>query len=156
MSTLPISTFTSKPKMENAGFLIGISYVPDYVLKSKWFWILLSIVTVCIIIYHNLNRRYTKNKKMTESLKYQTEGRGGVVIYSSSSSTLRFQFEFGGGNCVAIIFIPSTNEWESETGRSIDERQPILEFVARQALQDQASDGWFEIKDQYIELYKKE
>ena len=63
-------------------------------------------------------------------------------------------FEFGGGDCIAIIFIPSETYWETQTGRSLSERKDILEFVAVQSAKDQTFNGTYKILDSFIELYK--
>jgi len=90
---------------------------------------------------------------MQRSITYSSQGRGGSVIYQDAQSSIRFYYEFGGGNCVAILFIPDMASWEKETGRPIAERDSILDFVARQCLHDQVSSGYFRISDQFIEFF---
>lgn len=90
---------------------------------------------------------------MHPRLQYSSEGRGGSVIYQDAVSTIRFYYEFGGGNCVAIIFIPGVATWVNETGRSLEERDAILQFVADRCLKDQVSSGYVTISDQFIELF---
>lgn len=48
-------------------------------------------------------------------LEYLTNGRDGYVIYKDNISILQFYYEFGGGDCVAIISVPSVKKWEEET-----------------------------------------
>jgi len=91
---------------------------------------------------------------MNRSLLYNNQGRGGTVIYKDNTSTIHFDFEFGGGDCIAIIFIPSEKYWETQTGRSLSERKDILEFVAVQSAKDQTFNGTYKILDSFIELYK--
>jgi len=90
---------------------------------------------------------------MARKLSYINLGRGGYVVYKDAVSEIKFDFEFGGGNCVAIIFIPPTQQWAAATQRMIDEREGILEFVASQALRDQVSNGRYKISDNSIELF---
>lgn len=92
---------------------------------------------------------------MQQKLTYHNQGRGGTVIYADALSEINFDFEFGGGNCVAIIFVPGEQNWIASTKRPLEERIDILEFVAKQSLADQVSGGYYEIWDNYIELYKK-
>lgn len=89
------------------------------------------------------------------SIQYINQGRGGTVVYSDEQSSIRFYFEFGGGECVAIIFIPTEKEWEQSTGRSVKDRSAIIQWVAEQALRDQLSNGYFRLSDACIELFKK-
>ncbi|MBK7222057.1 MAG: hypothetical protein IPH94_12255 [Saprospiraceae bacterium] len=89
-------------------------------------------------------------------LTYRNEGRGGTVLYTDLISSISFDFEFGAGNCVAILFIPDESAWATSTGRKLEERSAIIDFLARQCLQDQLSSGYFRIYDRYIELFRHE
>jgi len=91
---------------------------------------------------------------MNPKLAYINQGRGGHVVYTDTISSIRFDFEFGGGDCVAIIFVPSISSWEAGTRRPLSERDEILLFVARQSLHDQVSNGYYKIMDSCIELFK--
>lgn len=82
------------------------------------------------------------SESMHPSLQYINGGRGGSVIYSDAVSSIRFYFEFGGGDCVAIIFIPSPGDWTKETGRPETDREMLTRFVAEQSLHDQVSNGY--------------
>jgi hypothetical protein len=91
---------------------------------------------------------------LNRSLLYNNQGRGGTIVYKDDKSSISFDFEYGGGDCIAIIFIPSEKYWEAQTGRSIAERKDILEFVAIQSAKDQTFNGTYKILDSFIELYK--
>ena len=90
---------------------------------------------------------------MPQKLSYTTLGRGGYVFYKDDVSEIKLGFEFGGGNCVAIIFIPSPQQWAAATGRTLQERGNIIQFIAAQALKDQVAGGYYKILDNFIELY---
>ena len=90
-----------------------------------------------------------------QKLEYSSQGREGYVVYKDEISTLKFYYEFGGGNCVAIISVPKADKWESQTKRSVSERETILKFVAEQATKDQVKDGYFELKEACIEIFAK-
>ncbi len=91
---------------------------------------------------------------MHQSLHYISEGRGGSVIYKDEQSSIRFYYEFGGGNCVAFLFLPTSTEWEAATGRPLADRDSILLFVAEQCLKDQVPGGYYKISDDFIELFR--
>lgn len=137
------------------GLLLIAPHVPNHVFKSIWFWVLLLLMIAGILLVYNFKHKLSNFKPKTKSLTYKNEGRGGQVIYNDSISSISFYFEFGGGNCVAIIFVPTIIEWEKVTKRSLSERNEIINFVARQALQDQVRDGSYTIKDNCIELMNK-
>ena len=69
---------------------------------------------------------------------YHNDGRSGYVIFYRNDLTARFYYEFGGGDAVAIITIPTPAQWEAETKMTLAERMPVLEFVARRVVRDQA------------------
>lgn len=93
---------------------------------------------------------------MQPSLQYQNQGRGGTVVYTDAISSIPFSFEFGGGDCVAIIFIPSPGEWVKNTGRTLDDRETVIRFVAQQCLHDQVSNGYYSISEHFIELHRRQ
>lgn len=132
---------------------LQLRYVPDFVFRSPYFWLLLVVTIVAILIKHNYKKQI-KPDAMNRSLRYLSDGRGGSVIYKDGVSEIKFYYEFGGGNCVAIIFVPKDVEWETETKRKLEDKSAIIEFVAKQALQDQVKGGTYEIEEQYINLYK--
>ena len=88
-------------------------------------------------------------------LEYSEQGRDGYVIYKDEISTLKFYYEFGGGNCVVIISVPSASKWESQTKRSLSERETILKFVGEQATKDQVKNGYYQLKEGWIEIFTK-
>ena len=69
---------------------------------------------------------------------YQNDGRSGYVIFYRNDLTVRFYYEFGGGDAVAIITIPTPAQWKAETKMTLAERMPVLEFVASRVVRDQA------------------
>ena len=89
---------------------------------------------------------------MKPTLEYVSQGRHGYVHYKDMTGELSFYFEFGGGNCVAIINIPSPTEWSKLTNRPLTEREGILFFVAEQVTKDQVQNGYYEIKEGWIEI----
>ena len=83
---------------------------------------------------------------------YVDQGRAGEVIFYREDVVLRFPYEFGGGNTLAIIYVPKAENWQSETGLLPDERKPILEFIAQRVIRDQAQGYRYVIADDTIEI----
>ena len=92
---------------------------------------------------------------MMPKLEYINEGPGGYVVYKDEQGDIKLFFAYGGGNCVAIIYVPTIEEWPRKTNRSIEERQTILEFVAEQSIKDQAPDCYYKLSDTCIEILEK-
>jgi hypothetical protein len=70
---------------------------------------------------------------------YDNQGRSGTVIFYRNDLVLHFPFEFGGGETLAVVTVPSAEGWEEETNLPLTDRQPTLEFVAKRVIRDQAS-----------------
>lgn len=68
---------------------------------------------------------------------YEQQGRGGTVVFQRETLQLRFDWEFGGGDAIALVFVPAEAHWQAQTGLPTEERLPILDFVGRQILADQ-------------------
>ena len=84
-----------------------------------------------------------------------TEGREGYVVYKDDKGLLKFYFEFGGGDCVAIVNIPREEEWAGIEGRTPAEREPVLKWIAEELLQTQMKKGSYKIKAGCIEFYSR-
>jgi hypothetical protein len=93
---------------------------------------------------------------MEQKLEYLNEGRGGYVVYKDGQGDIKLFFEYGGGNCVAIIYVPTIAEWSNKTNRPLVDRNSILTFIAEQAIKDQAPQSYYEISDTCIEIFNKE
>lgn len=87
-------------------------------------------------------------------LEYLEQGRAGVITYCEGGLRINFDWEFGGGNCVVIIFVPKPAHWEAQTNTPLDRRQEILEFVAERAIRDKASSCYSRISDNWIEIMR--
>lgn len=80
---------------------------------------------------------FTKLGAADARVRYEQEGRGGTVIFERGPTLLRFYWEFGGGDALALVFVPEAEQWEAQTGLPRAERLPILDFVATRILADQ-------------------
>lgn len=80
---------------------------------------------------------FTKLGAADARVRYEQEGRGGTVIFERGATALRFYWEFGGGDALALVFVPTAEQWEAQTGLPRAERLPILDFVAARILADQ-------------------
>jgi hypothetical protein len=88
----------------------------------------------------------------SEYLKYVNNGRDGYVGYVNGNIELKFYYELEGGKYIALIYIPTVDNWYSKTGIAIDQRQAITEFIARQLIKDQAPNSTYEICEDCISL----
>ncbi len=94
-------------------------------------------------------------RKFSRRIEYSGNLRSGTVIYIDRDTRIEFSNEMGGGKCMAFINIPTVKQWEAETKTSLSRREEILEFVAETVRAHQASNCYFEIKENEIGFYYK-
>ena len=142
----------------------GIRYIPEVVGDSKVFWISVAGLSLAIVLYHNfpsikMNIRkflgLLSGEKKHPQISYSSEGRYGHVHYQSPETAFALYYEFGGGNCVACISIPSPASWEAETSLPLARRESVLQFIGQQVVQDQTSSGtgYFKIEGDWLNIY---
>ena len=86
---------------------------------------------------------------------YSNDGRSGHVHYKSPETAFALYYEFGGGNCVACISIPSPENWEKETNLPLARREEVLNFIGQQVVKDQTTSGtgYFKIEGEWLNIY---
>ena len=83
-------------------------------------------------------------------------GRGGTVAYvDGGGAQIQFEFEFGGGDCLAIIYVPNETEWVSQTQTPLAQRDEILNFVAECVQRDHAHSSYYQICADYVNFYTR-
>jgi len=88
-------------------------------------------------------------------IRYTSEGRSGNLYFESDETTFNVWWEFGGGDALAIINIPTEQTWEAQTKLPLDKRDAVLDYIAAQVIHDQASGrGTFEISNNFLTIYK--
>ena len=145
-------------------------HVPDYIFRSWIFWLLMIVMIIGILLYHNLvtlkrRGRGTGLQSNTHVLKcgsgattrisYTSEGRSGYVHYRSATSTFSLYYEFGGGNCIAWIDVPRPDRWEEVTGIPLARRDEVLHEIGTRVVNDQVSSGkgYYRIEGDVINIY---
>lgn len=87
-------------------------------------------------------------------VRYDEQGRAGHVIFYREDKVVRFFFEFGGGNTLAYVDIPSPEEWTASTGFPMEDRAGILEYIAKDIIRVKAPGYTYEITKRAIRIYK--
>jgi hypothetical protein len=72
------------------------------------------------------------------SIKIEERGRCGVITYREGPNLISFQYEFGGGDCLAIIVGPKQEHWDTTYPWAIGRQSQIFtdmsnEVIARRA-----------------------
>ncbi|NOT51033.1 MAG: hypothetical protein HOP10_07125 [Chitinophagaceae bacterium] len=106
-----------------------------------------------LILREKLNKEL--QQKFSRRVEYTGNVRSGSVIYIDSDTRIEFYHEMGGGNCLVYIDIPTEAQWVAFTKTPLARRKEILEFVAATVQAQQASNCYFEIKENSITYYYK-
>jgi hypothetical protein len=64
-------------------------------------------------------------------LEVETQGRGGNIIFHWGSITCKFWWEFGTGDVLAFIEVPTPEKWEAYTGIPLERRDIALHFIGK-------------------------
>ena len=87
-------------------------------------------------------------------LRYVDMGRGGTSYYESPDAQFDMWWEFGGGNALVIVDIPTKEQWEARTKLPLDQRTKVLTFIGEQIVLDKLSNnGSFIIGDNVLTFY---
>jgi len=86
-----------------------------------------------------------KTNTSSARVSYENQGRGGYVILQIGEQTCRFWYEFGGGNALAIIDVPSAEHWENLTTIPLNQREKILHFIGESVVADKAPGHYYRI-----------
>ncbi len=106
-----------------------------------------------LILREKLNKEL--ERKFSRRVEYKGNQRAGSVIYTDKDTRIEFGNEMGGGNCMVYLTIPTEEQWEAATKTDLSRRKEILEYVAAAVQAQQASNCYFEIKENEIGFYYK-
>lgn len=87
-------------------------------------------------------------------LRYKDSGRSGTIVFENDVTTFEMWWEFGAGNAMVLVDIPSKRAWENRTKLPLEERDATLRFIAEQVVEDQAPLHAFEIGDSAITILR--
>ena len=143
-------------------------YVPPSVWQNKYFWLLLFLVVTASLLFRNrlttlanssingLSKPRPGRDPEAPKIQYSSDGRSGHVHYQSKGAGFALYYEFGGGDCIASIDIPSPADWVARTGIPLQKREETLHHIGQQVVKDQTvgGSGHYEIKDNWIYIKK--
>lgn len=91
---------------------------------------------------------------MKPRVTFVSLGRAGTVEYHDQLGTVRLDYEFGGGDCVAFIFLPTEKEWSMHWNRSVDSREAIMTFLAEETIRQKAPNCYYKMSEKFIEIFR--
>ncbi len=92
----------------------------------------------------------------TAKVSYSSDGRCGHVHYQSKEGSFAMYYEFGGGDCIASLIIPSKEDWVAKTGIPLERREYVLNHIGQRVVKDQISNGMgsFKIEGNWLNIYR--
>lgn len=91
---------------------------------------------------------------MKQSLIIGQDGRGGTIYYDNSYGSISFYWEFGGGDCIAIIFLPTDAEWRSAFGAAAEQKDQFLEYIGAEIIRQKAPGCQARVNGPWLEIFK--
>lgn len=86
-------------------------------------------------------------------LRYDDQGRSGTIYYESPDANFSTWWEFAGGDALAIVAIPTKEQWEESTKIPLKMRKQVLTFMGEQILEDKVAGGSFIIGENVLTFY---
>ncbi|MCB0631016.1 MAG: hypothetical protein R2824_15010 [Saprospiraceae bacterium] len=124
-------------------------------LKAKLIAIVLAVIYLLWKVFFTSMKPEMSDKEINKAkVSFSTEGRGGNVFYRGEEGSFSMYWEFGGGNVIAIIDVPSAKQWEVRTQIPLDKRMDILNYIGKRTVAVQTTDGKgsYVIRDNCIEI----
>lgn len=81
------------------------------------------------------------------------DGRSGTVWFECAAAKFDVWWEFAGGNALAIVELPTPEQWTARTGLPAETRGAVTEFMGQQLVAQQAPGGSFKVGDDVLTLY---
>lgn len=142
----------------------GVRFVTKDALESKYFWLGLAAMIIISILFKDPLQRWADAplfkprpgaRASTPNITYSSHGPSGQVHYRSREGNFDMYYEFGGGDMVAWLIVPSQKDWTAQTGIPLERRDEVLNTIGRQVVKDQTvhGRGSFKIEGNYLKIY---
>lgn len=111
------------------------------------------------IAFHFIRSVFKNNNKKSKSttspkgtqVRFIEEGPSGRVVYEGKEGSFGLYWEFGGGDVLVIISVPTPEKWEAQTKVPLSERTPVLNLIGSEAIrQKNGGRGRYEIQENCI------
>lgn len=87
-------------------------------------------------------------------VRIESQGRSGAVVITVPDGEVRFWWEFGGGDCIAMVRIPDPQQWKQEHPLKNFPRLEFLEALAAEVSAQQCPGASHTISETFIEFYR--
>ncbi len=87
-------------------------------------------------------------------VRVESQGRSGDVVITLPDGDVRFWWEFGGGDCIAIVQVPDAQQWERQALLHPYPRVAFLEALAAEVSAQQCPGATHSISGTFIAFYR--
>lgn len=91
---------------------------------------------------------------MQPTVTIQQEGRGGTIYFEHAGGRIPLYWEFGAGDCIAIIFLPSDTAWEQAFGSAAARKADFINLIAAEIIRQKAPGCQARLQDSWLEIYR--
>jgi ssDNA-binding replication factor A large subunit len=102
----------------------------------------------------NILSLFRASPAMSYRVEISEDGRSGQVRYSEGTTASVFYWEFGGGDTIASISVPTEQKWAKETPWPLERRDEILQRVAAETIRQKCAGCVAEFDRGWINLNK--
>jgi hypothetical protein len=103
--------------------------------------------------FHKENRTQRVVSAGSPKIRFQDYGRGGTVYFESEESNFEMWWEMG-FNALAIVDVPTPDNWVSRTGLPLERRAEILNFIGEEIVAQQTiRGGSFIVGENVLTIY---
>lgn len=150
-----------------AGLFVLIFVVPKGIGPAQILGILLAILVIAGGVYLKAGsykrifdasrmqaaRQQESHSAAAQRVQFSNTGRSGQVTYNGPEGRFSMYFEFGGDAVLAIINVPSQEQWFEKTGIALEHRERILNHIGQAAVKTQTKKGWYALERDAIVVY---
>lgn len=86
------------------------------------------------------------------SVQISQDGRSGRIFLTLASGSHQFSWEFGGGDCIAIIDVPDPAQWPKIPALASHPRADLLQWLADEVARRQCPNARIVVGDRWIEF----
>ncbi len=91
---------------------------------------------------------------LSGQLRIESQGRSGDVVITLPDGEVRFWWEFGAGDCIAMVNVPDSQQWQKQHPLKNYPRIEFLEALAAEVSALQCPGATHTISETFIEFYR--
>jgi hypothetical protein len=91
---------------------------------------------------------------LSGKVRIDSQGRSGDVVITLPDGEVLFWWEFGGGDCIAFVQIPNSQQWKLQHPLKNYPRLEFLEALAEEVSALQCPGATHTISENFIEFYR--